>query len=139
MAKGAEAKTLDELVKSRAIKKDTTLYIGGREAFFWIGNRKQYNKEIDELSESMVDILRERVERKERTINHHRRQIELLTGQVERLNTKIDEFVPLRSRTIREHYIKTVPGEEGVAILIEGTTCGKKYWFKDECRREATT
>ena len=70
MAKGSNpyvGKPLDECAKAQA--ENEVLYIGGSEAFFWIGTTEQYEAEIDDVDKFMTDYMKGQVAKKDNAMN----------------------------------------------------------------------
>lgn len=122
-----DTKLLDEVIDTSDDK--NIYFIGGHEAFFWIGTGKQYAEEIDEVSQKMVDYMTNQVKRKKETIETLKQQIDTLEGHIK-------GFVPLRVRQVKAEYPSIDPFQKGYKILIKGKTAGKKYWLLEEYEQE---
>lgn len=122
-----KGKTLDECATAQAEKE--VLYIGGSEAFFWIGTTEQYEAEIDDIDKFMTDYMKEQVVKKEETIK-------TLKEQIKNLKKDIKDWQPLRERTVKDCYPGIDKKNPGTKILIKGRTAGPRYWMKSEYDKE---
>lgn len=122
-----KGKTLDECATAQAEKE--VLYIGGSEAFFWIGTTEQYEAEIDDIDKFMTDYMKEQVVKKEETIK-------TLKEQIKNLKKDIKDWQPLRERTVKDCYPGIDKKNPGTIILIKGRTAGPRYWMKSEYDKE---
>ena len=120
-------KSLDERANAQA--ENEVLYIGGSEAFFWIGTTEQYDAEIDEIDKSMTDYMKGQITKKEETIK-------TLKEQIKNLKKYIKEWQPLRDRTVKDCYPGIDVKNPGIKILIKGRTAGPRYWMKSEYDKE---
>lgn len=120
-------KPLDDVAKAQA--ENEVLYVGGSEAFFWIGTPEQYEEEIDDIDKFMTDYMKEQVAKKEETIK-------ALKEQIKNLKQYIKEWQPLRDRTVKDCYPGIDKKNPGTKILIKGRTAGPRYWMKSEYDKE---
>lgn len=125
-----KGKTLDECVKAQPAGK--VLYIGGAEAYFWIGTAEQYAEEIEDVDKYMVDSINQKIKKKKESIKTLKKQIELL-------EKSIQEWKPLHERIVNDCYPGIDQSEPGIKILVSGRTVGKKYWFRHEYENERRT
>lgn len=144
--------TLDDTVKSYG--KDDVLYIGSQSGFFFIGDKTEYEKRIDDISskyetalasrlsaaqkdfENMTDKLLYLKKAESETIIEYADRVQRTGKEYKRLHSllpKIKEekenFTALRTREVKDSYSKEVEG--GFAIIIEGNEIGG-YWMKSE-------
>lgn len=122
-----KGKTLDECVKAQPAGE--VLYIGGAEAYFWIGTAEQYEAEIADVDQYMIDSIKNSIRKKKETIK-------TLKEQIKTLEKNAREWKPLRERIVNDCYPGIDPKEPGIKILINGRTVGRKYWFKHEYEDE---
>lgn len=118
--------TLDECVSK--YDPDEVLYIGGSEAFFWIGTAEAYWKEIDDVEKSMVEYMKNQIKKKQESIKS-------LQLQIASIKKNLEGFEPLRTRAVKDFYPAIDPKAPGMKILIKGRITGSKYWLQSEYER----
>lgn len=142
-------KNLDEVIKAIKVD-DVDIFIGASSGWLFIGNKMQYENEIDALSEAIYEkhekrynsytnrlqmVLKEPKKTYAIHINggtyyrSYKSYVKSLSRMMKLYEGIYLNYVPLRQRNVLDIYMKDA--EEGVAIIIEGQENGP-YWTKGE-------
>lgn len=130
---------------------ETILNIGSGSAWFFIGKKEDYEKNIEKISRSYLNNAkekekkyREKIREANEALSDNKITFDELTKMVKRIRTYfprlklvekyIDEFTPIKNRDVKSVYDK-IKKEDGICIVVEGTENGK-YWDREERERE---
>lgn len=130
---------------------ETILNIGSESGWFFIGKKKDYEKNIEKISRSYLNDAKER-EKKYRekireaneALSDNKITFDELSKMVKRIRTYfpglklvekyISDFIPIKKREVKIVYDKDKK-EDGICIVVEGTENGK-FWDREEWERK---